>query len=95
MTKPLTILLALTSVLFPLAEAKACTEGLEYCGYNLLRKGMKLITSSRESGFLLRTLMRGILSSIVAVTDGSAGMSTVAPVKTEVVERAITASRSC
>ncbi|KAK1597398.1 uncharacterized protein LY79DRAFT_541539 [Colletotrichum navitas] len=39
MTKPMTILLALTSIMYPLAEAKACTEGLEYCGYNLLKKG--------------------------------------------------------
>ncbi|SPQ20541.1 999ec40d-37e3-43cd-a734-d6b6265fd184 [Thermothielavioides terrestris] len=39
MTKPITLLHALTATLFPLTQAKACTEGLNYRGYNLLKKG--------------------------------------------------------
>jgi hypothetical protein len=40
MTKPTTILLALAGIVFSLVEAKACKEGLDYCGYNLLKRGM-------------------------------------------------------
>lgn len=40
MTKPTTILLALVGIVFSLVEAKACKEGLDYCGYNLLKRGM-------------------------------------------------------
>lgn len=47
MTKPITVLLALAGILLPLAEAKACTEGLDYCGYNLLNKGMSLVFFGR------------------------------------------------
>ncbi|KAK3291107.1 uncharacterized protein B0H64DRAFT_450543 [Chaetomium fimeti] len=39
MTKPITILLALAATVLPLAEAKACKEGLKYCGSTLLRRG--------------------------------------------------------
>ncbi|KAH6847831.1 hypothetical protein B0I37DRAFT_375952 [Chaetomium sp. MPI-CAGE-AT-0009] len=39
MTKPITILLALVAAVLPLAEAKACKEGLKYCGSTLLRRG--------------------------------------------------------
>ncbi|WYZ43629.1 hypothetical protein EsH8_VII_000065 [Colletotrichum jinshuiense] len=37
--KPTTIILALSGVLSTLVEARACTEGLSYCGYNLLNIG--------------------------------------------------------
>ncbi|EAQ83073.1 hypothetical protein CHGG_10891 [Chaetomium globosum CBS 148.51] len=33
MTKPVTILFALAGILLPLAEAKACKEGLDYWDY--------------------------------------------------------------
>ncbi|GKT41693.1 uncharacterized protein ColSpa_01874 [Colletotrichum spaethianum] len=55
MTKPITILLALTGVLLPIAEAKACTEGLEYCGYNLLKKGKFLSSHSLCAMLTIRT----------------------------------------
>jgi len=39
MVKLSTILLGALSVLPAITMAKACTEGLDYCGYNLLKKG--------------------------------------------------------
>ena len=39
MTRPTVILLALAAVFSTMVESKACKEGLDYCGFNLLRRG--------------------------------------------------------
>ncbi|KAK3682235.1 hypothetical protein B0T22DRAFT_484316 [Podospora appendiculata] len=39
MVKPATVAILLASALPSLTAAKKCTNGLIYCGYNLLRKG--------------------------------------------------------
>ncbi|KAM0384927.1 hypothetical protein ACHAQC_011890 [Fusarium culmorum] len=37
--KPTTLLVAAAAVFSSAAEARACTEGLSYCGWNLLKVG--------------------------------------------------------
>jgi len=64
MVKLSTVVLAVTSALPALTAAKACAEGLDYCGWNLVRRGRYiadiLFYSLRLSSDLgpLRTLLR-------------------------------------
>ncbi|KAF4981023.1 hypothetical protein FZEAL_3075 [Fusarium zealandicum] len=39
MVKPITLTLVFASLLPSLTSAAACTDGLDYCGYNLIKRG--------------------------------------------------------
>ncbi len=45
MVKPTAFVLALAAALPTLTAAKACKDGLVYCGYNLLGKGIRTPSS--------------------------------------------------